>query len=900
RAGGKHNDLEDVGRDTYHHTFFEMLGSWSFGDYFKEEAIRWAWQFLHEEMGIPRERLHVTYFAGDAEDGVAADDEARQLWLDGTDVVPEHVHAFGRKDNFWEMADVGPCGPCSEIHVDLTPDLSGAPLVNADDPRVFEVWNLVFIQFDRQADRSLRTLPARHVDTGMGFERLVAVLQGKTSNYDTDVFTPLMHGIAELASAPPYAGTMPVADRKTSQEMLRDVAYRVVSDHLRCLSFAIADGALPDNEGRGYVLRRILRRAVRTGRQYLGFTDPFLHRLVPTLVDQMGEPFPELRAQSSHVSDVLLDEEQSFARTLDTGLKLFSVAADRVVAERAQGAASGDGEPPRIDGETAFRLHDTYGFPIDLTCLIAEERGLSVDVADYERRMATARELARGGGKTAAVDRLRALAQTTAARADEAFFARTQTEDAPKFARASTESEIVGWVDGEGTLHDTPLEASSRENDPDAPVVLLLRTTPFYAEQGGQVGDRGRIEGSHGGRFEVLDTQRARDTVLHIGRLTAGRLASGERVLATVDASRRDAIQANHTATHLLNLGLRRVLGERVDQRGSLVDDEKTRFDFSHRQAVSTEEVERLETEILQRLEADLDVHAAEVALEEAQRFSGLRAVFGEKYPERVRVVSIGVSVTDLQAQPENAEWPSYSIELCGGTHVSSTRAINGFRVITEEAVAKGVRRMVAVTGDAARAADAAADALEADLEEIARANDDELADRLTSAIDRLGTATLPLVRRQRLQQRVAELQERLKAARRSAAADKESEALDAARALLDERVSVGSHAVIVGRLDDAGSDELRAAIDWLRQKAGSAAVVLFGSTGPKLALLAALTPDLVEAGHDARALLRVAGKIVGGGGGGRPDFAQGGGEKPELVDEAIPALRDHLVDLLS
>ena len=367
RAGGKHNDLDDVGHDTYHHTFFEMLGSWSFGDYFKEEAIRWAWQLLHERWGIPAERLHATYFAGDEKDGLPADEEARQLWLDVTTIDESRVHAFSKKDNFWEMADTGPCGPCTEIHVDMTPNLSGGPLVNADDPRVFEVWNLVFIQFNREASGLLETLPAKHVDTGMGFERLAAVLQNKKSNYDTDVFSPLMEAIRQVTGAAPYAGLM--ASKNPSAEEMRDVTYRILADHLRCLTFAITDGALPDSDGRGYVLRRILRRAYRYGRQYHDIDRPFLYKLVPAVADSLGDAFPELAAKQDHVVESIQEEEESFARTLDTGLRLFGVAASK--------AEEGD---KRIDGATAFKLHDTYGFPIDLTTIIAGERGLDVDI----------------------------------------------------------------------------------------------------------------------------------------------------------------------------------------------------------------------------------------------------------------------------------------------------------------------------------------------------------------------------------------------------------------------------------------------------------------------------------------------------------------------------------------
>ena len=887
RAGGKHNDLDDVGHDTYHHTFFEMLGSWSFGDYFKADAIRWAWELLHEHFGIPAERLHATYFGGDEGDGLPADEEARQLWIDETGIDPANVRPFGKKDNFWEMADTGPCGPCTEIHVDMTPDLSGGPLVNADDPRVFEVWNLVFIQFNRDGDGKLHTLPAQHVDTGMGFERLVAVLQNKTSNYDTDVFSPLMEAIRAETGAPAYAATLPPATLSStgtepSAKEMRDVTYRIVADHLRCLCFAIADGALPDNDGRGYVLRRILRRAYRYGRQYLGVDRPFLHRLVPAVASQLGDAFPELRAAGARIVEAVREEEESFARTLDRGLALFATAAERATDRT-------------IDGETAFKLHDTYGFPIDLTTIIAGERGFAVDVAGYEQHMAQAREIARAGGKSGEADASRALLDAVA-QLDDAAFAATATDDTPKFDAMEHKSKVVGWIDTAGTLHDSGVLDASHDA-----VGLVLRSTCFYAEQGGQVGDRGRIETSDGAVFEVADTQRARDTVLHVGRVTSGTIAPGAAVTASLAAERRRSIMAHHTATHLLNHALREHLGEHVQQKGSLVDDEKTRFDFAHRQAVTGEEIERIEAHVGRQIADTLPVNDRVVPQGDARSVNSLRAVFGEKYPDDVRVVSIGPTVDELLADRDRDGWADYSIELCGGTHVADTGAIGGFVLVAEEAVAKGVRRVVGVTGDLARRARAGASELGERLAAVEALGDDldALQGGAAEIQDALGAASLPLRDRQRLQDRLRALQGRIKTLQKAQAANQGAEVLDVAAALLDAAVDAGGSKVIVGEVPDAPADKLRQAADWLRQKAGSAAVLLFAPSGSKVTMLAALTGDLVDGGLDAKSVLREAGKVVGGGGGGRPDLAQGGGKNPAKVPEAIDAVRAWLTDRL-
>ncbi|NNM25774.1 MAG: alanine--tRNA ligase, partial [Phycisphaerales bacterium] len=625
RAGGKHNDLEDVGRDTYHHTFFEMLGNWSFGDYFKEEAIAWAWELLTEVWGLEADRLFVTVFAGDPADGLEADEEAETIWARHIDA--DRISRWGRADNFWEMGETGPCGPCSEIHYDFTPDRSGRDLVNRSHPDVIEIWNLVFIQFNRGDDKRLTPLPAAHVDTGMGFERIVRVLQGKRSNYDTDIWSGIFAAIAGLTGAAPYQGRLddPV-----------DMAYRVIADHIRCLTVAMNDGAAPSNEGRGYVLRRILRRAVRHAHQTLGVEGPLLCDLVPAVVESLGNAFPELREKPDRIAATIRDEEESFLRTLDRGLELFADAAARAAAATGATGATG-GNRGVISAADAFRLHDTYGFPIDLTRVMAEEQGIGLDEAGYEHAMAEARDRSRQGTSSA-----KQLTLPPDALAKLRHLGIDATDDEPKYGGRP----VVGHV--RAIWNGTDFDESAHVGDE---VAVILDRTPFYAEAGGQVGDTGalRAENVNGGtlpirgrtgtaphdvcHFKVEDTQRVGDFVLHVGRVTDGRLACGTPVQAMIDRERRRATMANHTATHLLNHALRAVLAGDVDQRGSYVGPDKLRFDFTAASPLSLEQLTEVESRVNAAIAAGLRVDAAPVALETGRQINGLRAVFGERYP---------------------------------------------------------------------------------------------------------------------------------------------------------------------------------------------------------------------------------------------------------------------------
>jgi alanyl-tRNA synthetase len=851
RAGGKHNDLEDVGKDTYHHTFFEMLGNWSFGDYFKKEAIAWAWDLLVGQWKLDPTRLHATYFQGDAAEGLAADTEARDLWRQY--LPAERVHPGNKKDNFWEMGETGPCGPCSEIHIDRTADKSGGTLVNAGDARVMEIWNLVFIQFNRDSAGKLTPLPAKHVDTGMGFERICSVIQGKSSNYDTDVFTPIFAAIQNVTQARAYSGKLddPV-----------DIAYRVVADHIRTLTFALTDGAEVTNEGRGYVLRRILRRAVRHGRQTLGVREPFFYKLVPAVVDAMGEAFPELTKNPQGVAQRIREEEESFGRTIDRGIALFEEAARDAMQTAQRRAKEGLAAPAMILAEDAFKLYDTFGFPLDLTQVMAEERGMTVDVAGFERLMEQQRRQSRSG--SGGEDREDVT---------PALVAIVQRDNPPA-------TRFLGYekLDGQAKLLGYYAFASCE--------CLVLDQTPFYAESGGQVGDTGVITGANGARFAVTDTQKLGDVYFHIGETEAGNFTPGTPVGPSVDAARRKRIMANHTATHVLNHKLRGVLGDHVQQKGSLVDDTKTRFDFAHGAALTDEQIETVETLVVEDVKKDLPVYAHVAPQEQALKVHGLRAVFGEKYPPNVRVIAVGQQPQMLLADPARKEWYDYSVEFCGGTHVPSTGAIGDFALVSEEAVGKGVRRLIGVTGQAAREARKWAGEV---LDQTQGEGDPAAA--LAQLNEALASGRLPLLAKAKLQQRMAELQKLVKDADKAKAKESAGAAVEWARRVADE--AQGS--VLVAEYPGPGTDAdaLRTAMDVIRKKKPDAALLLGAVTGPdKVAFVAAVPAALIQKGLKAGDWVREVAKAAGGGGGGRPDMAQAGGKDPAKLAQALDAGR--------
>ncbi|MFI4859175.1 MAG: alanine--tRNA ligase [Phycisphaerales bacterium JB063] len=925
RAGGKHNDLDDVGKDTYHHTFFEMLGNWSFGDYFKKEAIEWAWELLVTQWGLDPERLYATYFEGDESEGLEPDHEARDFWLQF--LPADRVQPGNKKDNFWEMGDTGPCGPCSELHYDRSPDKSGGALVNADaQDTVVEIWNLVFIQFNRNQDGSLSTLPAKHVDTGMGFERIVRVLQGKDSNYDTDVFAPIFDTIQKVTGARAY---IPGADEAELKDPI-NIAYRVIADHIRTLVFALSDGAHCGNEGRNYVLRSILRRAVRYGKQTLGVEEPFFYKLVPTVVKHFGDTFPEIKAKQGEVEKELREEEESFRRTLNRGIALFEGYAATAIAIRVSeknffvgpggykddfgNAVPNAGVIVRkedgttleipldadsqiqfmranniadavIRGEGAFKLHDTYGFPIGLTQLMAEERGLTVDLDGFEREMEKAREISRGGGgasdaKASLVELVQQLDLTKTE-----FTGYGQTEA----MGVLTSMDVFGMVGDRGAYK--PVD----QIEMGGACALVLGQTPFYAEAGGQVGDTGVIQIPGGARVNVIDTVKVGDTHFHLGKVVSGTLASSQQVTLAlaVDAKRRGLTQNNHTITHVMNRALRDHVSAEAAQKGSLVDDEKTRFDFSHNAPLTAEQLEAVEKQVNDDIAADLPVYTGYAPQEDALKINGLRAVFGEKYPPTVRVVSIGAPVEDLLAQPDRADWAGLSIEFCGGTHLKKTGDAEGFVIVSEEGVAKGIRRITAITGSAAHKAQAAGEQL---LARLSAAGGGQDADQLTAVVsevsDAMASQVLPALAKASLRDGIKRVQDTVKKLNKAKQKASAGAAVETARKLAEEL----SGPVIVADLGDCDAAAIQAPMDVFRKKHPESAVLLIGAADGKVALMATVPEGLIEQGLKAGDWIKHVAPVVGGGGGGRPDSARAGGKDATKINEALDAARQFAV----
>ncbi|WFD32010.1 alanine--tRNA ligase [Malassezia sp. CBS 17886] len=868
RAGGKHNDLDDVGKDTYHHTFFEMLGNWSFGDYFKEEAIAYAWELLTSVYGLPKEQLYVTYFEGDAKQGLEPDMEARDIWL-RVGVSDDHILPGDAKDNFWEMGATGP-----EVHFDRIGGRNASGLVNQDDPNVIEIWNNVFMQFNREEDGSLRPLPARHIDTGLGFERLVSILQQKDSNYDTDVFAPLFARIQELTGARAYAGKVGTEDADGV-----DTAYRVVADHVRTLLFAMSDGGVPDKDGRGYVLRRILRRGTRFVRKY--FQVPigsFFSQLVPTVVDQMGDFFPELTRKVDDIKAILDEEEASFARTLDRGEKLFEQYAK---AARASGRS-------KLSGSDVWRLYDTYGFPVDLTSIMAEEQGLSFDQEEFDRAQAESREASKGGAKQQDGHSVKLDVHDLAHL--EADAAVPKTDDHFKFDTPSMTAVV------KALFQDHTFAAGSAAlPDVQAPFGVLVDRTNMYAEAGGQQADYGSLVIDGQAEFEVTDVQVSNGYVLHVGYLKYGALAVGDEVVSMHDEVRRHGLRNNHTGTHILNFGLREVLGDHIDQKGSLVAPAKLRFDFSHKAAPTLQELEKIESISNGFISRNVPVYGQDVTLEDAYRIPGLRAVFGESYPNPVRVVVLEYSVEDVVRDLENPKWRSTSVEFCGGTHVVRTGAISNLVIIEEGGIAKGTRRITAVTGDEAAAVTRTADEAAARLDAIEKVTDQAARDAQLKAFSvELARMDMSVLRKDALKQRFAKVRKVLDTALKARAAAHIKEAQEAVSKFFAENPEAP---VYVAKLDvDANAKALQSGIAAAR-KVGKP-VYLFAQdksgADPCKTLYSNFVPEsALQAGLDAVEWNKAVSDKLKGRGGGKPDGAQGQGDAPRAaVDEAI-ALAD-------
>ncbi len=793
RVSGKHNDLEEVGVDTFHHTFFEMLGNWSFADYYKAEAIRWAWELFTEVWGLDKNRLWATVYRDD--------DEAFELWGKVTDIAPERILRFGAKDNFWEMGDTGPCGPCSEIHYYVGEDIrqQSASGVNQSD-LYWELWNLVFIQFDRDRTGRLNELPGKHVDTGAGLERIVTVLQGQTSNYDTDLFQPIIRRVEEITGVSYRENPIP---------------HRVITDHIRMLSFSIADGALPSNEGRGYVLRRILRRAARFGR-ILGKHEPFIYELVDTVGEIMGAVYPELIDKQTHIRKVIKAEEISFNDTLDRGINHF---------ERILRTLSGN----VIPGKEAFRLYDTYGFPLDLTQLMAREKGLTVDDATFREEMEKQRARAKAAGKF----------KSAAGTVDWKIASEGPDSEFKGYETLETDSRIRRWaLSGEGML-------------------IVLDQTPFYAESGGQIGDTGIITGN-GMDLRVVDTKKEGETIIHYCEGDFDERKVDQVVHCTVDAERRQAIRLNHTATHLLHAALREVLGDHVHQAGSLVSPEYLRFDLTHFEKITPEEIERIErivnTEILKNIPLDIAYRSFDEA-----RAEGAEALFGEKYGDEVRVVTIG----------------DFSKELCGGIHVERTGDIGLFKIVEESSLAAGVRRIVAVTGKQTVAYIQKQTRLLSELQQQLKCSVDELPQRLEHLVNQR-----------------KELEKALK--RRSSSSKQDMKSLAA------QGRKIGGHTVVVKEMDVSTLDELKSLGDELLEALPSGVGVLGMQGEKKPAIVVVVTRDLIKSGVKAGDLAKTIGAQMEGGGGGKPHLATAGGKDPSKLKKALESSIDLITEAIS
>ena len=804
RAGGKHNDLENVGYTARHHTFFEMLGNFSFGDYFKREAIQFAWTFLTKNLGLPEDKLWVTVFEDD--------DEAADIWLKELGVSAERFSRLGEKDNFWAMGDTGPCGPCSEIFYDHGESVPGGPpgSPNEEGDRYIEIWNLVFMQFNRAADGSMSPLPKPSVDTGMGLERIAAVMQNVHSNYEIDLFQNIIREAAKIA------GT----------DDLENKSLNVIADHIRSCAFLVTDGVIPSNEGRGYVLRRIIRRAIRHGHK-LGINEPFFHKLVAPLVTEMGAAYPELTANQTRVEETLLAEEEQFSRTLDNGMAILEKAI-------------GDMEGKVLDGATVFRLYDTYGFPVDLTADIARERDLSLDMDGFEAEMEKQKAQARSASQFAISEALKIEQEKGA--------------DFVGYDKLDASATVVALFRDNESVET--LESGDKG-------VVLLDRTPFYGESGGQVGDCGTLQ-SDSVLFHVSDTQKQGAHFLHIGSVESGALSVGSEIKGTVDNSLRQPTVLNHSATHLMHAALRDVLGEHVEQKGSLVNPNYLRFDFSHNKAVSDEQLKQVEQIVNEQILGNAEVSKQIMSMEDAQE-KGAMALFGEKYGDEVRVVSMG-AMTEAGSE--------FSIELCGGTHVNRTGDIGLFKILQESGIAAGVRRIEAVTGKTAL-----------DLVQGQEAKLKEIASAVKSGTDTVVDRIVQLnASNRQLEKELTQLKAKLAS---SAGTDLASQA--------EEINGVNVLAAVVEGVD---SKALRDTTDQLKNKLGSAVIVLGTVQGDKVSLVAGVTKDLIDRVKAGDLVNEVAQK-VGGKGGGRPDMAMAGGNSPGELPKAISEVKQYLISIL-
>lgn len=890
RAGGKHNDLDDVGKDVYHHTFFEMLGNWSFGDYFKKEICTWAWELLTDVFKLPSERLYVTYFGGDAASGLEPDLECKNIWLK-LGLPESHILPGSMKDNFWEMGETGPCGPCSELHFDRIGGREAAHLVNMDDPDVLEIWNLVFIQYNRESDGTLKLLPKKHIDCGLGLERLVSVIQNKRANYDTDLFMPLFKAIEKGTGARPYTGK--VGDEDSDGI---DMAYRVLADHARTLTIALSDGGHPDNTGRGYVLRRILRRGVRYASEKLNAKPGFFASLVYTVVEILGDVFPEIKKDPDTIIQIINEEEIQFLKTLSRGRNLLNRTIEKLSNSKI------------VPGDVAWRLYDTYGFPIDLTQLMCEEKGLTIDMEAYGK--AKKESLLASQGKAAGQEDLLALDVHDLSHLQEIGI--LVTDDSPKYdyVPSSTDKDaIYAFQPNTGKIVALKIEKQFvNEVTSGQECGIILDRTNFYAEQGGQIYDEGYMlkTDDDSVEFTVKNVQVKAGYVLHTGKVE-GTLKIGDTVSLHIDTERRRLVMNNHTGTHILNNVLRKVLGSDSDQRGSLVMPDRLRFDFTNKGPMTAKQIKDTEDQIKSIINENKIVYARHTSLSDAKKINGLRAMFDEHYPDPVRVVSVGISVDELLKNPEGSLGFETSVEFCGGSHLHKTGHIGDYVIVSEEGIAKGIRRIVALTGPEAIKALNKLSVLENEVNNLAsyikeqgdNVNQKHIVKKIVDLTNDISHAQISYWKKDELRNMLKNLKKQLDDKERAAKADTINKVTEQAKELcIEEKDSK----VIVAELKAYGNTKaLDGALKQVKQLSPNTAAIFFSVDDDtnKIFCLAAVPKNAVEKGLLASEWVQSIVTLINGKGGGKAESAQASGSNPNCLNEAMKIAREFAISKL-
>ncbi|KTW30733.1 alanine-tRNA ligase [Pneumocystis carinii B80] len=880
RAGGKHNDLEDVGKDSYHHTFFEMLGNWSFGDYFKKEAISYSWDLLTRVYGLPIDQLYVTYFEGDEENGILPDIETRDLWI-SIGVNENHVIPGSKKDNFWEMGDTGPCGPCTEIHYDRIGKRNAASLVNKDDFNVIEIWNNVFIQYNREKDGKLSPLPSKHVDTGMGFERLVSILQNKSSNYDTDIFSPLLQRVHEITGVRPYQGKFGAEDIDGI-----DTAYRVIVDHVRTLTFSISDGCVPSNDGRGYVIRRILRRGARYVWKKFNYPiGDFFSSLAPTLITQMVDAFPELEKARDTLKNILDAEEMSFSKTLERGEKILDKYLQNTMEKGVK----------VLSGTDVWSLYETYGFPVDLINLIAEERGMEIDQKGFKDAETRSKEISRKSYNNN-LQKLKTLEMTldnfTKLRNMNIMY----TDDSYKYNYGTIDSNI------KAIFYDKLFKNSTKDIKQGERMIIILDKTNFYGEEGGQEGDIGKLILEGKAEFFVEDTQLNAGYVLHIGYMNYGDFELGDKIICEYeDLERRKFLRNNHSATHILNFSLKKILGDTVYQKGSLVAAEKLRFDFSYNSKISMSDLEKIEDMCNSFILGDYSLYYKEIDLNLAKKIQGIRTLSGEAYPDPVRVVSIGVDLNEVMKSPILPKWMDYSIELCGGTHVNKTSDIKNFVIVDESGISKGIRRIVALTSHQA---------------DLALRLADEFSERLTfleslpfcfekiqrskSMAAELDSIVISAIQKFKFREALLKIQKDILESEKIKKKEDEKKVINLIKTYFSENPDKSYFIINIPDIS-ANMKVLSNAINYIKANEKDKSVYLFAVDQSQTGNVAHMcyVSKSAHANANGQEWANIVSTILGGKSGGKEDSAQGIGTNIEKIDDAIAAAATYINERL-